>query len=99
MSPSAPCRLKSHEYLRGSHHGKNGGISFETFCGNFAGRFSRKETTPSFTSSELPREYIPRLSILWASIGWSSEESRHSICRINATETAEVLSRISAASA
>src|SRR5260370_19605868 len=55
--------------FRFSHQGKYGGISFEILSGNFAGRFSRKDATPSLTSAEDPREKIPRLSTLCASIG------------------------------
>ena len=45
------------------------------------------------------RAKIPRLSTLCASIGWSAPAIFHSICRISATDTCEVLSAISRASA
>ena len=36
-------------------------------------------------------------SIRWAAIGWSAPSMRHSICRVIATDTADVWSAISAA--
>ena len=41
-----------------SHHGKKSGISEDIIFLNFAGRFSKKEFTPSFASSDAPLESI-----------------------------------------
>ena len=73
-------------------------MSFDTLSGNFAGRFSRKLITPSFTSAERPRSKMPRESILCASMGSSAPSMRQTIWRISATETGDVLSTISLAS-
>ena len=43
-------------YSRSVHHGKYDGMSFDTVCANFAGRFSRNDITPSRTSADWPRE-------------------------------------------
>ena len=45
-----------YSYVRSFHHGKYDGMSFDTVLVNFGGRFSRNDTTPSFTSAEAPRE-------------------------------------------
>ena len=47
-------------YSRSVHHGKYDGMSFDTVCTNFAGRFSRNDITPSRTSADWPREEMPR---------------------------------------
>src|SRR4030095_10619505 len=46
----------------GSHHGKNSGMSFETFPGNFAARFSRNDSTPSRASGDRPVQHNTRES-------------------------------------
>ena len=75
------------------------GRSLEIRSGKAAGRFSRKEVTPSRASPERPRAWIPRLSARWASIGWDAPAMRQINWRVRATETGEVLSAISRAKA
>src|SRR5579885_533280 len=87
------------EYFRSVHHGKYGGIPVDTRSVKLGGRFSKNDITPSFASADEPRTKIPRLSILCASIGWSAPSIFQNICRMSATETWEVLSAISCASA
>src|SRR5271166_6652360 len=72
-------------------------MSRETRSANFGARFSRNAVTPSRTSALAPRVNTPRLSILWASIGWSAPSIPHIICRVSATATGAVLSAISRA--
>src|SRR6266566_1734900 len=67
-------------------------------CEKRAGRFAMKASMPSRASGERPVQNIPSESIRWASRGWSAPSSFHSIWRIRATETADVLSAISRAS-
>ena len=45
----------NYSYFLSPHHGKYGGMSLLTLSVNFAGRFSRNDTTPSFTSLDAPR--------------------------------------------
>src|SRR5262245_35816049 len=47
-------RLPTHSKERCSHHGKNLGMSVDTRPGKRAGRFSRKDSTPSRASAERP---------------------------------------------
>ena len=53
QSGAEPCH--GYSYGRGSHHGKNAGMSLDTLFANCAGRFSRKAITPSFASGDAPR--------------------------------------------
>src|SRR5205085_9674968 len=71
--------ISSHSHSRSSHHAKNGGMSVDTLPGNRGGRLSRNAVTPSFTSALWPRQKMPRLSTLWASIGWSAPSARQVI--------------------
>ena len=62
-------------------------MSLLTLPGNEGALFSRKEFIPSLASSERPLKYMPRLSILCASIGWSMVRPFHIMWRIVETET------------
>ena len=53
--------------------------------------------TPSRASALAPRVNMQRLSIVWASIGWSAPSIPHIIWRVSATETGAVFSAISRA--
>ena len=59
----------------------------------FGRRFSRNDATPSAESDPCPIAIIAR-----AYIGWSAPSILHIICRVSATETAEVETAMSRAS-
>src|SRR6478609_9424252 len=79
------------------HHGYWLGMSVDTLPGNEGGRFSRKALTPSRTSAWPPRSIDIGLSMASRSKGAGAPAKRQSICRVNATATADVSSVISRA--
>src|SRR5690606_14668138 len=84
---------------RAGQSGTSGGRSLPTRIGNSASRFSRKDVTPSTASAAPPSAAIRRESAAWASHGDGADRPDHMSRRIAATDTADVLSAISRASA